>query len=97
MSKTICEEMIQVIAKKVKESIVADVKKARYFRFSVDSIPDISHTDQLTLIIRYVYLVIGLPKKKFITFLKLKDYSGVGMEDLAQKYLTDELQLDFSK
>ena len=59
LSKTICEEMIQLTAKKVKESIVADEKKAGYFSFSVNSTPDVSHTDQLTLIIRYVSPVNG--------------------------------------
>ena len=51
--------MIQLIANNVKESIVADLKKARYFSFSVDTTPDISHTDQLALIIRYVSPVNG--------------------------------------
>ena len=63
LSKTICEEMIQLIAKKVRKSIVADVKKAGYFSFSVDSTPDISDIDQLTLIIRYVSPVNGLPRE----------------------------------
>ena len=51
--------MIQLIANKVKESVVADMKKAGYFSFSVDSTPDIAHTDQLALIIRYVSPVNG--------------------------------------
>jgi len=76
LSKTICEKMIKLMAKKVKELIVADVKKAGYFRFSVDSTPDISHTDQLTLIIRYVSLVTGLLNERFINFIELKDHSG---------------------
>ena len=41
------------------ESIVAEVKKARYFSFSVGSTPDISHTDRLTLIVTYVSPVNG--------------------------------------
>ena len=47
------------MAKKIKESIVADVKKAGYFSLSADSTPDILRrpTDQLTWIIRYVSLV----------------------------------------
>ena len=46
--------MIQLMAKNFNVLIVDDVKKAGYFSFAVDSTPDISHTDQLTLIIRYV-------------------------------------------
>ena len=63
----------------------------------MDSTPDISHTDQLTLIIRYVSPVNGLPSERFITFLELKDHSGVGMADIVHKYLTTKLQLDFNK
>ena len=76
---------------------MADLKKARYFIFSVDSIPDILHTDQLTLIIRYVSPVNALPSKRFITFLELKHHSGVGMADLVHKYFTPEVQLNFNK
>ena len=87
--------MIQLVAKKVEESIEADVKKAGYFNFSVDSTPVISFTDELTLIIRYLSPVNGSPSERFITFLELKYHSGVGMADLVYKYLTTELQLDF--
>ena len=50
---------------------MADVKKAEYFSFSVDSTPHISRIDQLTLIIRYVSSVNGLPSERFTTFLEL--------------------------
>ncbi|GIZ04992.1 hypothetical protein CEXT_100061 [Caerostris extrusa] len=54
LSKTICEEIIQLTANKVKDTFMAEVKNSGYFSFSVDSAPDISHTDQLTLIIKCV-------------------------------------------
>ena len=43
--------MIQLIAKTVKDSIVAYMKEAGHFSFSIDFTSDILHTDQLTLII----------------------------------------------
>ena len=65
--------------KKVTESVVACVKKAEHFSFSVDSTADILHTDQLTLIIiRYVSPVNGLTSERFLTFLELKDHSRYG-------------------
>ena len=64
------------MAKKVKESIVAEVKKVRYFNFSLDSNPDILQTDQLILIIRYVSSINDLLSERFITFLEVKDHSG---------------------
>ena len=97
LSKTVCEEMSQLLAKTVKEAIMADVKKAGYFSLSVDSTPDISHTDQLTLIIRYVSPEDGLPSERFLTFHELKDHSGERMADLVFNYLTTEFEIDFNK
>ena len=34
--------------------VIAEVNAAKYFLISVDSTPDVSHTDQLTVVIRYV-------------------------------------------
>ena len=74
LSKTICEEFIQLMAKKVKESIMADLKKSGYFNFFVDSTPDISHPEQLSLIIRYLFPVNSLPSVIFIIFFELKEH-----------------------
>ena len=97
LSKAICEEMIQLIAKKVKKLIVADVKKAGFLAFLWIIFPIFHIPIVLTLIIKYLSPVNGLPRERFITFLELKDHSGVGMADLVHKYLTSELQLDFNK
>ena len=51
--------------KSVQDTFLADVKKFIYSSLSVDSTPDISHIDQMTLIIKYVSPVDGLPCKKF--------------------------------
>ena len=84
--------MVQLMAKNVKDSIVVDVKEAGYSTF------DISHTDQLTLIIiRYVSPVNDLPSERFLTFLELKDHSREGMANLVHKYLIIEPQLDLKK
>lgn len=44
------EQFIYIMAEKVKETIVNEIKDAKYFSIVVDSTPDISHTDQLSLI-----------------------------------------------
>ena len=80
------------MAKKVKESNKADLKKSEYFSFSVDSTPDISRTEQLSLIIRYVFPVNSLPSEIFIIFFELKDHFGLDMVDL-----TIQLPFDFNK
>lgn len=54
LSSATYEEFVGLMAKQVIKIIVDEVKLAKYFSFSVDSTPDISHTDQLTFIVRYV-------------------------------------------
>lgn len=85
------------MVKKVKDIIVADMKKVGYFSFSVDSTPDCLYTDQLTLIIRYISPEDVLPSERFLTFLELKDHSGESMADLVFNYLTNEHDVDLRK
>lgn len=54
LSSTICDEVVDLLANKVKKIIVNDIKSAKYFSVIVDSTPDISHTDQLSFVLRYV-------------------------------------------
>ena len=64
---------------------MTDLKKSGYFSFSVDSTPDISHTERLSLIIRFVFPVNSLPiefSEIFIIFFELKDH--LGMVDISQ-------------
>ena len=97
LSKTICDELIQLMADRVRGSILEDLKKAGYFSFSVDSTPDLSHVDQLTVIIRFVSPDDGSPIERFLTFLELENHSGEGMAELVVSYLTEECKIDFSK
>ena len=74
LSKTICDEFIQLMGKQVLDRIFAEVKSTKYFSVSVDSTPDVSHVDQLTCILRYV-LPSG-PVERFVTFLEMQGHSG---------------------
>lgn len=56
LSPTTQNEFISVLANHVKEKLVMDIKSAKYFGIMFDSTPDISHTDQMSEIIRYVKL-----------------------------------------
>lgn len=54
LSSSICEEFIDVMGEKTKQVIANALKVARYFSVIIDSTPDLSHTDQLTFIFRFV-------------------------------------------
>jgi len=57
------EQFITLMSDKVLENILKEVQTAKYFSIIVDSTPDISHTDQLSFVIKYV--LDGYPKERF--------------------------------
>ena len=69
LSKTTCNEFIDIMAKEVFDIIINEVKTEQYYSISVDSTPDISHADQLSFIVRYVSHD-GHPTERFIGFIK---------------------------
>ena len=85
LSKTICEEFIQLMATRVREHIFTEVRTAKYFSVSMDSTPDVSHVDQLTCILRYV-LPSG-PVERFLTFLNMRGHSGIQLAESLLEYL----------
>ena len=54
LSSTILNELIELFGKKLKHLILEKIKAAKYFSILLDSTPDVSHIDQMALIVRYV-------------------------------------------
>lgn len=53
LSSVICDEVIELLASKGRRIIIIDeLKQAKYYSIIVDSTPDISHTDQLSFVVR---------------------------------------------
>lgn len=94
LSKTTCEEFIQLMATQVEAHIVKEIKAAKYYAISVDSTPDIAHADQLTFIVRYV-LPDGKPVERFIRFIEIHGHGAENMSAVVTKIL-EELGLDIS-
>jgi len=78
------EQFIKIMSEKVINTIVDEIKTSKYFSISIDSTPDISHTDQLSFVIRYV-LSNGEPIERFIGFL---ENVGHKSENLAESVLS---------
>lgn len=74
------EQFINIMSEKVRNTIVEEIKTAKYFSISVDSTPDISHVDQLSFIVRYVN-PFGKPVERFLCFL---DHIGHKAEKMAE-------------
>ncbi|GBP12569.1 Zinc finger MYM-type protein 1 [Eumeta japonica] len=96
LSKTIYEELIMIMAQKVHGKIISQIKDSRYYSLSVDSTPDLTHMDQLSVVIRYIKD--GQPVERFLTFIELKTHhTGDKLAKQTLQYLEEHCGLDFSK
>lgn len=90
LSHTVMEE---VLASKVKATILSSILDAKYFSLIVDSTPNVSHIDQLTLVIRYIKNV--KPVERFLGYTPIKSHRS---ESLAARILStmESLGLDIN-
>uniref|UniRef100_A0A671MRE6 HAT C-terminal dimerisation domain-containing protein n=1 Tax=Sinocyclocheilus anshuiensis TaxID=1608454 RepID=A0A671MRE6_9TELE len=77
---TTCEEFIQLMGEKIKQTIAKEIQNAKYFSVIVDSTLDFSHVDQLTFIFRFVdpdWHVV----ERFLAFEPIESHTGESLAD----------------
>lgn len=84
LSKDSQNEFINLLAKKVRNTILEKIKASRFFSVQLDCTPDVSHTEQLSLVIRYMEMEsgsLGHPTilESFIEFVDVHDTTGEGL------------------
>jgi hypothetical protein len=86
-----------MMANKVRKSIIEELTEAGYFSLSVDSTPDNSHIDQLTIVVRYVSPTDGKPVERFLNFIPIESHTGEDLANVVMKYLCTDCEIDFGK
>ncbi|XP_060846161.1 zinc finger MYM-type protein 1-like [Rhopalosiphum padi] len=94
LSSTIYEEIIQLMADKIRQKIIDEIKTVKYYSIIVDSSPDISHVDQLSFVIRYVQEN-GVPIERFLQFLPNTGHKAIELFDSVTKLLNSyEIEIE---
>ena len=88
-SKTIQNQMINIIADQVRSKIVGNIKAAKWYTVISDEVTDVSNKEQLSLVLRYVDLDTLLVREDLIGFVECN--TGITGCELANK-ITSSLQ-----
>ncbi|XP_049457538.1 uncharacterized protein LOC125904267 isoform X2 [Epinephelus fuscoguttatus] len=98
LSKHIQNELISLVAKCTIDAIVEKVKKAKYYAVTMDCTPDLSHNEQLSVVLRIVNCETskGISiHEHFVGFLQALDTTGKGLCESFLGHL-ETLGLDLS-
>jgi len=86
LSSTICDEIVDLMGKRVLNEIVSRIQTSRYYSISIDSTPDESHVDQLTLVFRYMEKT--TPVERFAKFMPNQGHKAQKMYDGLMHFLS---------
>ncbi|XP_025203847.1 zinc finger MYM-type protein 1-like [Melanaphis sacchari] len=95
LSHDIQDQLITLIANKIKNKIVAVIHNSKYYSIMMDCTPDISHKEQLSLIIRVVDMdtdnELSDPtiKEMFMGFININSTTGLQLTNVLLEKLKD--------
>jgi hypothetical protein len=82
-----------LLAAAIRYDIIKKIKESKYFSVILDCTLDISHQEQMSLIIRYVDTSSDCIEESFLGFLDINDTTGQGLFDVLRNELKS-LDLD---
>ena len=100
LSWKIQDELIEILASEVRNSICDEIKKCSWFSIILDSTKDITNIDQVSVIIRYVFVeyenhTLDI-RESFSGFFALQNHDSSDYAELSLKILT-KFGLDIKK
>ena len=92
-------EFINILAKKVRDIILAEIRNAKYFDILFDTTPDISHKEQASEVIRYVKIDYDKGNvevhETFIDFIEIEKKDAASLENvILEKLVKDDLPFE---
>lgn len=89
LSKDSQNEFIQTCGARVRQKVLEERKKSKYFSIIADSTPDVSHTEQTTLVLRYVLDCESEFKvtERFLSFVDCNQKTGQDVANLIMSEL----------
>ncbi|KZR99574.1 putative Zinc finger MYM-type protein, partial [Daphnia magna] len=90
LSSTIYEELITIMGVKVLSLIISDIQEARFFSVSIDSTPDLTHVDQLSMIMRYFSVKSHEATERFLSFIPTESHTGEYLANIIFKFFEDQ-------
>ena len=83
------EEIIEIMGNQVLAVIVKELQQSKYISLSIDSTPDISHIDQLAIVVRYIRMSDGEVVERFFTFIPIESHTGEALATTVLKFLNE--------
>lgn len=92
LSHKIQNELISSMANEVRKTIIASVGRAKYYSILLDCTPDISHKEQLSVILRFIDTTDNIVsiRENFICFVVIEDTTGSGLSEKIKEILISE-------
>ncbi len=86
LSSTIYEELISIMGVKVLSLIISEIQEARFYSVSIDSTPDLTHVDQLSMVVRYVSNKSHEATERFLSFIPIESHTGEYLANVILKF-----------
>lgn len=96
LGQRIQNELIQIIADRVQQTVVSCVQEAEYYSIILDCTPDASHKEQMSVILSHSVSLKPKPEVKeyFLGYLVVEETTGLNLSNVILDKL-EELQILF--
>jgi len=95
LGKNIQNEIIYLISNCMKSKILEMIKEAKHYSIILDCTPDVSYTEQMTLIVRFVLIDLKNEEsivkihEHFLGFIPVESSTGMSLSDILIQRLRD--------